>query len=188
MAAFSSFARLPMLRPSVCWSSLMDSLSLALRRIHRPPGVGLFTKRSRPPRRTAGASTTSGGTAGVSARRSRRVPFAADPRAAGVTAVATGGHPHVVAQATGRAGGLDSDLVPDVHGAHDVLNNHSAPGMPEPPGGLQHAARLRTQARNPPPGQVDHRAIARRQERRVSTAWWASRMQAGTPTPRNAAP
>ena len=77
---------------------------------------------------------------------------------AAVTAV---GHPDVVAQA---AGGSEDGSDGVVHRAHCGLNDPGSRPMPGP-------------------------AVASATPHRsASTAWYASRMHAGTPTPRNAAP
>src|SRR5918911_2705236 len=101
MVAFNSFARLPMLRWSVC--SLMSPSSPAGRGDRRPPDGG-----------RAAVVASAGGRAGL--------PQVADGPGVGVAAVAARGHPHVGPQASGGVGN-GSDRV--VHGTHSDLN---APG------------------------------------------------------------
>src|SRR3712207_2708232 len=109
MVAFNSFARLPMLRWSVC--SLMSPSSPAAPSRRRPPGSG----------RAAAGRGSAGGRAGL--------PLVADGHGVRVAAVAAGGHPDVVAQA---AGGSEDGSDGVVHGAHCRPNDPGTRPMPGP--------------------------------------------------------
>src|SRR5215218_4640733 len=102
------------------------------------------------------------GPALVSAPGRTAPPGGADAFAVRVPAVVTGGHPDAVAETPGRPA---RDRVDGsgrvVRGAHSDPNNRVPARMPA------------------------GRRVPGHHQSSASTAWWASRMQAGTPTPRN---
>src|SRR5919112_275320 len=123
MVAFNSFARLPMLRWSVC--SLMAPSSSAVPSDRRPPDGGRTAAASLPRRELA-----SGGQRGPCSAGGRAgLPQVADGLGVGLTAVAARGHPHVVPQAAGGSGN-GSDRV--VHGTHCGRNDPAHVPMPRP--------------------------------------------------------
>src|SRR5687767_2678260 len=153
MAAFSSFARLPMLRACSSVCSLMHPFSLAS---HGGPPCG--------PRLPGSGRRT------VRLGRPGGLPSAGELVGAHPTAVGAGGHRDVVAETANGAGPRGADQVGGgVRRAHGVVNANALHRMPR-------AGVASTTA-----------AVVRPRYRRASTACEASRMHAGTPTPRKAA-
>src|SRR4051794_28886504 len=132
MAAFSSFARLPMLRSDVSWpdrrSSLMAPLSPG--ELRRPSAPGQHSGPATTDPEDGGDRAGDGGDASV--RGSGSFPSTLDDGGADIAALVAGGHPHVVAQAARGSAGVEAVVVVGVvHGCPPLLNiarPHPMPG------------------------------------------------------------